>query len=174
MSSIPFFRKRKCGVELQNLVLSTERKVQITYMSCFRCVCVVICSVMSDSLQPHGLYPARLLWDFPGKNAKVDCHFLPQGIFQGLNPHLLSLLIWQADSLPLRHRESHWKPLVYHVYHATFAGKKCDCIHACNTADRRKNQEIGSLVGKSGCRKGMGGRFSLDTTWHLFIFGLCA
>ena len=50
------------------------------------------CSVMSDSLQPHGLYPARLLhpWDFPGKNSVVGCHFLLQGIFttQGSNPGL--------------------------------------------------------------------------------------
>ena len=29
-------------------------------------------------------------WDSPGKNARVDCHFLLQGIFltQGLNPGL--------------------------------------------------------------------------------------
>ena len=35
-------------------------------------------SVMSDSLRPHGLQPARLLcpWDFPGKNTGVGCHFL--------------------------------------------------------------------------------------------------
>ena len=41
------------------------------------------CSVMSDFLWPHGLQPARLLcsWPSPGKNAGVDCHFLPQGIF---------------------------------------------------------------------------------------------
>ena len=33
---------------------------------------------MSDSLRPHGLWPARLLcpWDFPGKNSGIDCHFL--------------------------------------------------------------------------------------------------
>ena len=50
------------------------------------------CSVMSDSLWPHGLYPTRLLhpWDFPGKNTGVSCHFLLQGIFptQGSNPGL--------------------------------------------------------------------------------------
>ena len=36
------------------------------------------CSVVSDSLQPHGLQPARLLcpWDSPGKNTGVGCHFL--------------------------------------------------------------------------------------------------
>ena len=45
--------------------------------------------VMSDSLWPHGLQPARLLclWDSPGKNTGVGCHFLLQGIFptQGSN-----------------------------------------------------------------------------------------
>ena len=43
------------------------------------------------------------LWDSPGKNIGVACRFLFQGIFptQGLNPHLLCLLHWQAGSLPL-------------------------------------------------------------------------
>ena len=48
---------------------------------------------MADSLQPQGLYPARLFcpWDFPGKNTAVGCHFLLQGILltQGLNTGLL-------------------------------------------------------------------------------------
>ena len=41
--------------------------------------------------------------DSPGKNARVGCHALLQGIFltQGLNPGLLHHLNWQADSLPL-------------------------------------------------------------------------
>ena len=49
-------------------------------------------SVVSDSLQPRGLYRTRLLrpWDFPGKSTGVGCHFLLQGIFltQGSNPGL--------------------------------------------------------------------------------------
>ena len=42
-------------------------------------------------------------WDSPGKNTEVDYHALLQGIFpiKGSNLHLLSLLQWQADSLPL-------------------------------------------------------------------------
>ena len=38
---------------------------------------------MSDSLQPHGLPPTKLLcpWDFPGANTRVDCHFLLRGSF---------------------------------------------------------------------------------------------
>ena len=50
------------------------------------------CSVVSNSLQPHGLQPTRLLcpWDFPGKNTGLGCHFLLQKIFPvlGLNPCL--------------------------------------------------------------------------------------
>ena len=35
-------------------------------------------SVVSDSLQCHGLQPTRLLcpWDFPGKSTGVGCHYL--------------------------------------------------------------------------------------------------
>ena len=62
----------------------------------------LLASVMSDSLRPYGLGPATLLcpWDSPGKNTGVECHALLQGIFltQGLNPHLLHLLQWQAGS----------------------------------------------------------------------------
>ena len=57
---------------------------------------------MSNSLQPHGLKPARLLcaWNFPGRNTGVGYNFLLHGLFltQGLNPHLLH---WQEGPLPL-------------------------------------------------------------------------
>ena len=65
------------------------------------------CSVVSDSLRPHGLYPAKLLylWDSPGKNNAVGCHFLLQGIFltQGLNPGLPH---WRQTLYPLSHQGS--------------------------------------------------------------------
>ena len=58
---------------------------------------VLRCSVMSNSLHPHGLYLIRLLcpWNFAGKDTGVGCHFLLQGIFptQGSNPCLLCLLL---------------------------------------------------------------------------------
>ena len=58
--------------------------------------CLTLCD-------PHVLYPTSLLcpWDSPGKNTGVGCYFLLQGIFpiQRLNPHILDLLHWQADSL---------------------------------------------------------------------------
>ena len=52
-------------------------------------------SLVSNALQPHGLQHARLLclWNSPGKNTGVGCHFLLQGIFQtqGSNLGLLKL-----------------------------------------------------------------------------------
>ena len=63
-----------------------------------------VCSVMSNPLRPHGLQFTRLLclWNFPGKNTEVGCHFLLQSVFstRGSNACLLRLLHWQADSLP--------------------------------------------------------------------------
>ena len=42
-----------------------------------------VSSVVSTSLQHHGLQPTRLLcpWDSPGKNPGVGCRALLQGIF---------------------------------------------------------------------------------------------
>ena len=59
---------------------------------------LVSCSVVSDSLWPHGLLCP---WDSPD-NPGVGSHGLLQWIFQtqGSNPHLLSLQ-WQAGSRPL-------------------------------------------------------------------------
>ena len=64
------------------------------------CVCVgcmLSCSFMSDSLWSHELQATGLLcpWDFPGKNSRVGCHALLQGIFptQGSNSCLLGLYL---------------------------------------------------------------------------------
>ena len=60
--------------------------------------CPTLCGPMDHSLpgsSVHGI--------LSGKNTGMGCHALLQGIFptQGLNPHLLCLLHWQADSFPL-------------------------------------------------------------------------
>ena len=71
------------------------------------CVCCVLNHFSQSclTLRPYGLTVAGQfpLWDSPGRNTRVGCHALLQGIFptQGLNPCLLSLLHWQAGSLPL-------------------------------------------------------------------------
>ena len=72
-----------------------------------------VASVLSNSLQPHRLQPARCLCpqDSPGKNTGVGCHVLLQGIFptQGWNPRLLHLLHWQAGSLSLAPPGKEWE-----------------------------------------------------------------
>ena len=58
--------------------------------------CQTLCDPMDCSLCP---------WDSLGKNTRVGCHSLLQGIFptQGSNLGLLHLLHWQVNSLPLRY-----------------------------------------------------------------------
>ena len=69
-------------------------------------ITVLSCSVTSDSLRLHGLYPASLICsrNFPGNNTAVGCHFLLQGIFltQGSHQHLFCLQHRWAGSLPSR------------------------------------------------------------------------
>ena len=83
------------GVMFAHHLLKTTRMCWISPQA----RCVLSRSVISDSLRPHGLQPARLLcpWDSPGKNTGVGCHFLLQGTFltQGSNPRLLQFLHWQ-------------------------------------------------------------------------------
>ena len=86
------------------------------YIKSSTCIpCVVLSrSIMSDSLQPCGLYPTRFFcpWNFPGKNTGVSCHFFLQGIFpiQGSKLHLLHLLncrqilfLWAIGEAPVEH-----------------------------------------------------------------------
>ena len=67
------------------------------------------CSVVSNSLQPHGLWPARLLhpWDFLGKVTGVGCHFLLQGFSWSRDWNCVSKSpALQMDSLRLSHQGS--------------------------------------------------------------------
>ena len=76
---------------------------------------IASCSVVSDSLRPHGLWSDRLLcpWDPLGKNTGVDCHSLFHGIFptQGSNPHPISLLHCRWILHRLDHQKS--SPLIW-------------------------------------------------------------
>ena len=66
-------------------------------------------SVVSDSLQVHGLEPTRLIcpWDFPGKKHWSGLTFLSLGDLpdQGIQCEFLHR---QVDSLPLLHVGSHY------------------------------------------------------------------
>ena len=86
--------------------------VEVIQVPCV-CACKVV-SVVSDSVQPYGLKPTRLLcpWNSPDKNPGVGCHALLQGIFltQGSNPSLMSPALaggffttsttWEAPQVP--------------------------------------------------------------------------
>ena len=71
-------------------------------------------SIMSDSLQPHGLEPTRLLcpWDSPGKNTGVGSYFLLQGNLPdpGIKPGSPAL---QVDSLPSEPSTQTQTPFLY-------------------------------------------------------------
>ena len=76
----------------------------------------VLCSVVPNSLRPHGLEPSgsSVHGIFQArKNTGLGCHFLFQRISltQGLNPLLLHLLHWQMDCLPLYIGMWGWKIL---------------------------------------------------------------
>ena len=63
--------------------MSLDTAQWLTHTQTRRPVKSVHCSVMSNSLWPHGLQPTRLLYprDFLGKNTWVGSHSLLQGIF---------------------------------------------------------------------------------------------
>ena len=73
-----FWRKR--NPEFRDSIL----KIQVFSFSygsaCCYCCCCWVASVVSDSVWPHRRQPTRLprLWDSPGKNTGVGCHFLLQ------------------------------------------------------------------------------------------------
>ena len=54
--------------------------VAIAFSNALKWKVKVKSSVVSDSLQPHGLHPTRLLspWDSPGKSTGEGCHCLLQ------------------------------------------------------------------------------------------------
>ena len=63
---------------LELRVLSSLQKVSYPF---HLSSAIYVCSVVSGSLRPHGLWPARLLclWNFPGKKYWSGLPFLPPG-----------------------------------------------------------------------------------------------
>ena len=65
-----------------------EAKVAAQDIPCGMCLhsCVCVCSVVSDSLRPNGLYPAgsNVCGILHARMAGVGCHFLLQRIDPGI------------------------------------------------------------------------------------------
>ena len=57
--------------------------------------CLTLCKPMHCSLPGSSIHG-----DSPGKRARVGCYFFLQGIFPGINPHLLCLLHWLHITFP--------------------------------------------------------------------------
>ena len=105
ISSLFASHSLNCLFYLESLTLLTCFSAHLT-LSYPLCHAFLSSSVVSDSLCPHGLLPIRLLC--PGILQTRSWSGLPSppsGIIltQELNLHLLNLLHWQADSLPLCH-----------------------------------------------------------------------
>ena len=105
-------------------------------------------SVVSESLQSHGLQPSRLLcqWNSPGKNIGVGGQSFFQGIFptQGSNPGL-----------------SHCRRIFLHLSHQ---GSLYQCIICTNSQQRERKPEPWSQV----CNAWFVCYFiCLIGTWHL-------
>ena len=103
-------RKQLQVTLLSNCILFIIAGIQPVCSHHFQ-VCTVFLlshSVMSNSLQPHGLQPTRLHCprEFLSKSTRTSCHFLLQGIFptQASNPHFPFLLNCRQILYPL----SHW------------------------------------------------------------------
>ena len=93
------------------LITNTKKqKLVCLPLQSLEALCMLSHSVLSDSLWPFGLEPARLLcpWNSTGKPTGVGCHFLLQGIFatRGLNLCRLCLLHCSRILYPLSHQES--------------------------------------------------------------------
>ena len=82
------------------------------------CACVLNCVWLSVTPWTIACWAPRSM-GFSRQEYWNGCRFPLQGIFltRGLNPHLLHLLPWQADSLPLSHCGSPYSPF--------FGGKVC-------------------------------------------------
>ena len=104
----PYFKRRNAPVSLNIKISNCPLKVKLLVMSdslqSDKCNWH---SAVSDSLQPHALWPTRLLRSLnsPGKNTGMNCHSLFQGIFltQGLNLGLLHcrriLYLWATNPI---------------------------------------------------------------------------
>ena len=70
---------------------------------------------MSDSLQAYALYlpGSSIHGDSPGNKARMGCYCFLQGIFPGINPHLLCLLHWLYITFP-------WLILYIEVFRKAF------------------------------------------------------
>ena len=133
---------------------------------CYKILSAVPCAIQemfsccAQSLSCVWLFETHWLlcpWNFPGKNPRVGCHFILQGIFltQGLNLCLLSLQHLQAGSLPLCYLGSQEVLIFIYCIHSSvytlmpnakcippipFPFGKCLCVFSMSVSLLEKNK----------------------------------
>ena len=131
---------KTCSKEVVSLVYCYFRPLElaITRLWALGLVHMHACSVVSNSLWPHGQWPTRLLcpWNFPGKNTGMSCYFLLQGIYltQGLNLCLLHFLCWWW----VLYHCSTWEAIQNYV----FFNKHTDFVICLNTSCIERRQDM--------------------------------
>ena len=103
-----------------------------------------VTSVVSNSLRPYGLQPARLIWprDSPGKNTGMGCHSLPQGDLPnpGIQSRLLRLLHFRWILHCLSHRGSPGSTLLQCDSMVATRGQTCDHLQSNRNCNFHKTE----------------------------------
>ena len=79
------------GINFENTMVSkisqSQKDVYCLIPLIWSACCSLVAQLCPTDLRPHGLQPTRLLylWDVPGKNTGVGCHFLNGGFQGGLS-----------------------------------------------------------------------------------------
>ena len=102
-----------------------------TWSEPYDTVCVLVTQSWLFVIPRAVVHKLLCPWNSQGKNSRVGCHFLLQGIFltQEWNPHLFCLLLCQACSLPLAPPEKPEYALVQ------FSSVIQPCPTLCNPMD---------------------------------------
>ena len=101
------------------------------------------CSVVFNSLRPHGLQPARLLcpWDFPGKNTGVGCHsFLQDNLVYHLQKDWESIFL-RPYFIPVKEELLNSLPSVQFSSIAQLCPTLCDPMN-CSTPGLPVHQQL--------------------------------
>ena len=87
---------------IHSTLLSVVCQILFWILKLCLCSAAQLCLALCDSMDCCS--PVSSVQDSPGKNPRAYCHFLLQRIFPTQEDlHLLCLLHWQADALPLSH-----------------------------------------------------------------------
>ena len=124
------------------------------------------CSVVSNSLWPHGLQPTRLLrpWDFPGKSTGVGCHFLLQGSSQPRDQTQVSHIAGRCFTIWATREELTSLSTYLNFFILTIEGGTSSKEPACQS--RRRKKRVWSLGWEDPLKEGMAAHSSF-LAWRI-------